>query len=473
MNLFALLPERIASHLDRRPIAQRLARGAFWTLAGSLAVRALSIPVSVMLARYMGPSHYGELGIIYSSIDLFTIFAGFGLGLTAIKHTAEYRQKDPDRAGRILALSTATAVLTGGLFAVLLYVLAPWLARHTLAAPHLTSSLRVASLLLFFTAINGAQSGALYGFEAFKVSARIQAITGLANIPLMVGGYFAGGVNGVLWGVVGTRFLDYMLRAGALRAEACRNQIRISYSHCSQELGVLWSFSLPAVLAGAMVGPVTWLCNTMLVRQPNGYREMGIYNIASTWYGALLFLPVALGSALLPLLSERLGQNDRRSSAKVLSMMLCLNGAIAVPAAVAITLASPYIMRWYGPAYNHAAPVLAVVSFTAAFCAIHTPAGSVLDASGRMWILLAMNAGWAIVVLTTTSLLVHLGAMGLATARLIAYILHAGWVLVFAARLTGSGPRQWIQSLTRSSLSARDTLCPSEPPHPPALERVV
>jgi cytochrome b len=52
-----------------------------------------------------------------------------------------------------------------------------------------------------------------------------------------------------------------------------------------------------------------------------------------------------------------------------------------------------------------------------------------------MWAGLAMNAGWAIVVLAATSLLVHWGALGLATARLTAYIVHAAWTAAYAARI--------------------------------------
>ncbi|MGJ5813870.1 oligosaccharide flippase family protein [Paludibaculum fermentans] len=462
VELFTFLPDTIAARLNRTPIVRRLVRGAFWTLAGSLAGRALSIPVSILLARYMGPSHYGELGIINSSIDLFMVFAGFGLGLTANKHVAEFRTKDPDRAGRILALSSVTAVLTGTVFAALLFLLAPWLASHSLAAPQLTSSIRISSLLLLLSAINGAQRGALYGFEAFRTTAQIEVLVGLVNVPLLIAGYFAGGLNGVLCGMVGTRLLDCLIRWQVLRAQARRAGINIQYSQCTQELGVLWKFSLPALLAGSMVGPVNWLCNSMLARQPNGYRELGIYNATSAWYGALLFLPVALGGALLPVLSERIGLGDRQSGAKVLSAMMRLNLVIVVPGAIALALASPLIMQLYGPAYSHAGSTLVVVVFTAAICAILMPVGDVISASGKMWTGLVMNAGWATVFLGGTWLLADLGAFGIATARLTAYTLHAVWATVYAARIIGSSLRVRTAGATKSGCTSLDSVEPSK-----------
>ena len=53
--------------------------------------------------------------MIQSTVGMFGVFAGFGLGLTATKHVAEFRQSDPDRAGRIIGLSGLFAIGPGGL----------------------------------------------------------------------------------------------------------------------------------------------------------------------------------------------------------------------------------------------------------------------------------------------------------------------------------------------------------------------
>ena len=68
-----------------------------------MAGRLVSLPAGVLLARLLGRHDYGELGMIYSSIELFGIFGGFGLGLTATKYIGEFKRRDPQRAGRILA----------------------------------------------------------------------------------------------------------------------------------------------------------------------------------------------------------------------------------------------------------------------------------------------------------------------------------------------------------------------------------
>jgi len=47
----------------------------------------------------------GELGIIQNTIGMFGTLAGFGMGLTANKHVAEFKRTDPAPAERILGLA--------------------------------------------------------------------------------------------------------------------------------------------------------------------------------------------------------------------------------------------------------------------------------------------------------------------------------------------------------------------------------
>src|SRR5438552_5948956 len=168
--------KQLLQRIGDSPIGYRLARGMFWSMAGAVISRGLMFAAMVLVARMLGKKVFGELGMIQSTVGLFGTFAGFGLGVTATKHVAEFRHTDPERAGRILGLSGLTALATGGTMAVCLFVFAPWLAEHTINAPHLTGALRIGVLLLFISALNGAQIGALAGFEAFKAIAYVNLI---------------------------------------------------------------------------------------------------------------------------------------------------------------------------------------------------------------------------------------------------------------------------------------------------------
>jgi O-antigen/teichoic acid export membrane protein len=69
---------------------------------------------------------------------------------------------------------------------------------------------------------------------------------------------------------------------------------------------------------------------------------------------------------------------------------------------------------------------------TAGVSAAATPAGNMLAAANRLWLSTLMNVVWAVTLVGLSVLLIHLGALGLAIARLCAYSIQAGWSLWFA-----------------------------------------
>jgi len=432
--LISFFPESVQSYAGRlrsSPLGYRLARGAFWCLIGAVISRGLALVASIAVARILGKEGFGELGIIQSTIGMFQAFAGFGLGLTATKYVAEYRLNNVSRAGRIIALSEFVAVGTGFFMAILLFVFATWLATHTLAAPHLAGLLRISASLLFLGAVSGAQTGILSGFESFKVIARINLIVGIVAFPLMIGGVYWKGLQGAVWGLAVSIGINCFLNHLAVRAETRKANIPLIFSDCWQEWKNLFSFSLPALLANVMVGPVMWACNVMLVNQPNGYMEMGVFNAANQWFAALMFLPVVMGQPVIPILSEQLGRHEHERCSKILATSVKLNSIIVMPLIIMGCILSPVIMGLYGDNYRDAWPTLAVVLLTAGLLAIQTPIGYIVAASNRMWMGFAMNMGWAITFVCTTVYFVRWGAIGLASARAISYIVHATWTFAF------------------------------------------
>jgi O-antigen/teichoic acid export membrane protein len=269
----------------------RFSQGVFWSLTGAVISRGLTLMASIACARLLGKAGFGELGIIQSTVGTFGTFAGLGLGLTATKYVAEFRERDASKAGRILALSGVAATVSGVLMALLLIVLAPYLATHTLGAPNLARPLAVGAGLVFLGALNGAQTGSLAGFEAFQSIAKVNIGAGLSSFPLIVVGVWRWGLIGVVWGMVAALGLNWVLNNYVLRRECARAGVSYDFASCQKEWLVLCQFSLPALLASIVVGPALWICNTLLVGHPNGYAQLGLYTAADRWRLLILFVP--------------------------------------------------------------------------------------------------------------------------------------------------------------------------------------
>src|ERR1039457_6986674 len=377
----------------------RFARGAVWSLLGAVISQGSNLAASVIAARLLGREQFGEYGMILSTVGMLGVFAGLGLGVTATKHVAELRSRDPQRAGRIIALGCAVAIVSGAVLALALLLCAPVLAAKTLNTPALEGELRIASLLLFFNALNGAQNGALAGFEAFRAIARINSVRGLIIFPVTAACVLLWRLPGAVWALAIMAAVTFLLSQVSLRRECTARGIRPRFSSALAEIRTLWTFSLPVVMTGALAGPAMWAANTMLVNRPHGYAEMALLSAATQWRSAILFGPLVLAQFALPLLSNFHGEKDLPRYQKTLRWHLILTAALATAVATPVALAATYIMGLYGPNFQEGWLVLVLSAATAVVACLNGVVGTAILSAGSVWANCAFNAMWAVVFL--------------------------------------------------------------------------
>ena len=303
---------------------------------------------------------FGEYGIIQTTVGMFGVFAGMGLGLTATKYVAELRVIDPERAGRIIALGAAVAIGTASIAAVVLLATAPWLAARTLNAPQLSSDLRIATGALFLNALGGMQTGVLAGFEAFRTIARVNLMRGVLTFPLAVSGVLLWNLHGAVIALVAVAAVGWILNHFAIHTECRRNRVPIRWERFWFDRDILWRFSFPAFLSGAITSPVMWAASAILVNEPHGYAEMGIFSAANQWRTAVAFLPSLFSQPLLSMLSN-VGAGNLRSFNKLLRANLLLSFGLSALIAAPIILCSSWIMKAYGRGFMVGRPVLVLL----------------------------------------------------------------------------------------------------------------
>lgn len=440
-------PRSFQQFLDRgkaSPLAARLVHGTLWSFAGTLISRVLALAAAVLVARMLGKASYGELGIIQSTIGMFGTFAGFGMGTTAAKFVAEFRSTDPAKAGKIIALSSFVSWSAGITLGAVLFFLAPWFARSSFAAPELSPYIQLSALLILLNAVNGAQTGVLSGFEAFRKIAWVNGLTGLLNFPLVVGGAMLFELSGVIWGMIIAQAIGCLANFIVWKREAARLHIPIvPWSRATSELSLLWRFAVPATLGSLLVNPVSWASTAMLARQPNGFEHVGALSAANQWFGALLWLPYVMAQSVMPVLSERIGVNDAARATKLLVISIKISAAITLPFVIIGSLVSRHIMGAYGEDFARDWPTLVVSLATGAVVAVQVPVGNMIAASNRMWLGFCMNLLCAVVFVVMTWLLVEWGALGLASARFFAYTAQGIWAGIYAV--------VWVRSRARNN----------------------
>jgi O-antigen/teichoic acid export membrane protein len=259
--------------------------------------------------------------------------------------------------------------------------------------------LRISALSLLLSGWGGVQNGILAGFEAFRQSAFVTLWTGLLAFPLSVVGVYGWGVEGAIWAMVATQLAGCMLNMTILRREMRKAGVIVTWRHSAQDWRTLIGYSLPALLTGILVWPVNWVCNVILVNQPDGYVQLGLFNAANQWRTIILFVPNALAGIAFPMVSNLWGQANRTGARKTILAVLAADALIALLLAGGMSFMTNAILRIYGPAYAGGARMFGGVVISAVPISITICCGQALAALGRMWTNVLMTLAWAVLTL--------------------------------------------------------------------------
>lgn len=423
MGVILALPKLLQSTFWKRTSS-----GIIWSLSGSVIARLSTLLASILVSRQLGAEGFGELGIVQSTVAMLGEFAGAGVGLAATKFIAQYRETQPQKAAQILSQNIVLAACIGFSLALILNIFSAEVASSVLGKAKLEDLLQWGSVLLFFSTLYGALLGALTGFEQFRKVAFINIGNGLISLFLQFFLLHSFGINGVVAALALTAGCTVGFSYYALRQTLAAHQINLDFSFTKENLKHLYTFNLPALMSAAMVVPVNWTCNLLLVRQENGFSEMGVFNAANQWRMALLFIPTTIGSVVLPILSNMLGKNDLGNYRKVLYYNLLINALVSASMIAIVFILSNFIMSKYGEGFDTGEETLRILIMVAGLMAINNIVGNAITSLGDLWVGFLFNLLWATTLFVSAFFFVNSqGALGLAYANLAAYGLHTIW----------------------------------------------
>jgi len=427
----AIVTSQYPADTQSRGLGFRYLTAAFWSIMGLGVARGATLVASMFTARLLGAESFGGLAIVQSTVGIAATLAGVGLGVTASRHVAEFRVGDPARTGRILGLSSAVALISGAAMAIAMVVSASFVAGHVLQAAELTVPLRIASLLVLFTALNGYQTGALAGLEAFRTMAKVNFCSAIISCPMIIFGAYRGAISGAVGGVSAAMAVSWALNHVMLRHVCAVRGIAWGWRNCWSEAHLIYRTSLPCLLSSLIGAPVMWLSTYWVVQQANGYQHLGVYSVADRFRLLLLFVPSAIAGSVLPMLSNFRGRGDRASFRKLLRVnVLVVSMIVSVPA-LALAFWARRAMGCFGASYLAGAPILAVLCFSAIAESLNASLGQAVTTASP-WHRFFFDVMLFSIICGTAFLLVpRLGALGLALAYLAGFSSTASALLIY------------------------------------------
>ena len=189
------------------------------------------------------------------------------------------------------------------------------------------------------------------------------------------------------------------------------------------EWRVLYRYSLPALAASLMVAPVYWLANVMVFRGHNGAAEVAAVGVVNSIMTIVAYLPSILVSPALSVMSN--SAHRPRQLASTLRYCLSLSALASFPMGVAIAMVGKHLLvAFYGSQFAGEGADLAWAMIFVGIQAIGAPMGSMLLATGRVWLGLGINAIWSVIFLALcASLIPRYHSAGYFSSLAISYML--------------------------------------------------
>ena len=146
-------------------MGNKLVRGSLIILIGNVIFRIGGYIYRFLMAILLGPTAYGILGITLPFQGIFQTLSAGGLPPAIAKYVAEYEAVDEKDMARQTIYTALKIMVFLGLFfgALMIFVVAPYLAYNYLQKPVALVPLQIVGLITPFSVIVGAFRGAFQG----------------------------------------------------------------------------------------------------------------------------------------------------------------------------------------------------------------------------------------------------------------------------------------------------------------------
>ena len=429
-------------------MANKLVRGSLIILIGNVIFRIGGYIYRFLMAILLGPTAYGILGITLPFQGIFQTLSAGGLPPAIAKYVAEYEAVDEKDMARQTIYTALKIMVFLGLFfgALMIFVVAPYLAYDYLGKPVTLIPLQIIGLITPFSVIVGAFRGAFQGVYKMEYIVYTRAVEQLGMILFATAFVLIGlSVIGALWGtvlgyslsVVAAVYLfryrmgDLIPKHSADFVFTRRDELKLA--------GTLVKFSIPVIITAIAEMLIYNIC-TIVMGKFLTLDDIGFFAAADPIARLPLIISISIATTILPASSEAFKLKDIDMLQKYVSEAYKYSLLFVVPMCVGLALfAAPTLRVLYfkNPAYVAGAMALSILSLGMTFYSIFAISTSIIQGIGNPRIPMYILVGGAVVTGILNWLMVpKLGIAGGALATSVACFLMMVPCVYMVFRLT-------------------------------------
>lgn len=367
-----LLPKFLQTRLKGRYNLFAVLHNSGWLVFDKMIRGLLGLLVGAWVARYLGPSQYGQLAYVLAYIAFFQAVATLGLDGIVVRDIAKfqylkqnesyYPNKDPDikfnTLGELLGTAFTLRLITGFLcWFLAIIIMATTTDGFTSQSVYLTT-LAGGSLVfqaadtidLWFQSQTQSKRTVLAKMIAYLISNGLRVVFILYKLPLV---YFAMAL-----------FIEYAFAAAALYYSYAKFTCKSQWISNIKTVGkLLLKESWPFILS-AISGMIYMRADQIMIHSMLDDTQVGLFSTAITIGSITYYIPFVLNIGLLPKLTQQ-RQMDYQLYEKKLYLLFRLYLMFSIGLSVIIAFFSKYIVNViFGIKYFSSADVLSIFIFT-------------------------------------------------------------------------------------------------------------
>lgn len=381
----------------------RAASAAWWSTLEILARYGVQFLVMVVLARLLTPEDFGLIAmlLVFTSIGTLLVDSGFGVALI------QRQQTTADDETTVFIFTLCISIVTAGI----LMLAAPAIAAF-FNQPKLVELSRVMAVIFPLGAFASVPDALLTMKLDFKARARAEVVASLCSGAVAVALALRGfGVWSLAWQSmvsIGVRGLLLWVYSGWRPRGRYR---RASFRS-------LFGFGGYMLLSG-LLNAVAMRLQSLLIGKLFDARTLGFYTLAqNTQQAPASLIDGILKRVGLPVFSTIAQDRAKLRSAFRASLRMVM--FLFVPCMVGIALvAKPLIAVIYGERWVSAAPILSILSLSAALWPIHVLNLAAIGAQGRSDLLLRVEVAKQLIGIALIATFAHWGPIAIAWAVLV------------------------------------------------------
>lgn len=341
--------------LLKRLTGSRLVRGSFLIFIGNNIAGLGNFLYNLLMARFLSPEIYGDLGAVFSVLILLGVPLGI-LNLLVVKSVSVYwGKKEKERIRAMLACLTPRLFIAGIIFCIVILLVSRNLSQFL----NLENSLPMAIIALFFilscpTVLNRAILQGTLSFQYLTINTVVEiSLKLIVSVVLVVLNLkLTGALLGPLIGGVAAYLLTFW-------------QMRLIFENIKRQRKykkLLSSFYIPPVFFTSFALTLLFTMDMILVRHFFPSRVAGEYAALSTIGKIIYYIIGPVIGVMFPLVSSR------KSSG--LPYLMPLMGSLVISLGLSTIIISGYFLfpklivgLLFGSKYYGVIPYLGIFSF--------------------------------------------------------------------------------------------------------------